>query len=174
MRILALSDTHGEASNLAWLIKKLGPSVSMAIHCGDGVLDFSSLPPGSAIPPLVAVRGNGDSSSLPLFRVVEALGKRVLVVHGHAYGVYDTRGRLAEAAMDFKCCLALYGHTHVPAREDFPGLVIANPGSLSRPRSIIGPSFALIDIEEGADIVLSFFRIEGQGGRRVSQAFEPR
>jgi predicted phosphodiesterase len=39
----------------------------------------------------------------------------------------------------------LFGHAHVPSLENIQGILFVNPGSIGRPRSRIGASFAIIE-----------------------------
>ena len=86
--------------------------------------------------PFEAVRGNCDfRSPFPKETMVEVAGHMIFITHGHLYDVNFGVEDLAEMARGCGADIAVYGHTHVPfmeRKED--GLLILNPGSLSRPR----------------------------------------
>jgi putative phosphoesterase len=57
---------------------------------------------------------------------------KIFACHGDAYSVKTMLSRLAYAAEEEGCTVALYGHTHI-AREDVMGdVTLFNPGTLSR------------------------------------------
>ncbi len=49
------------------------------------------------------------------------------------------------AFWEFKGPLCFFGHTHLPFWEVMQGVLLLNPGSLSRPRGSFGPSFAVLE-----------------------------
>jgi len=148
MRIGVISDTHGDRYALSRALLAL-PDVDAWIHLGDVVSDARVLAARSGIP-VHYVRGNCDSDhSVPAEDVVELAGVRVLLCHGHQYGVRYDRTRLFYRAEEMNCSLALYGHTHVSLLEASGAILALNPGSPSSPREGRAPSAALIRIENG-------------------------
>jgi predicted phosphodiesterase len=51
---------------------------------------------------------------------------------------------------------ALFGHTHVPFCGIHRGIFLLNPGSIARPRSSAGPSFALLNCPARGPLSASF------------------
>ena len=85
MRILVLSDTHGDARSLMRALQQQ-PNVEMIIHCGDGRAEVEDLQKVVKDIPIVPVRGNCDwCSALPPTQVIEAAGKRIFITHAHLY-----------------------------------------------------------------------------------------
>jgi len=72
-------------------------------------------------------------------------GKKVLLVHGHQYGIKRSLNSLYYKAQETGVDLVLFGHTHVPMCEQVDGIWFINPGSASLPRYGSHPSYALID-----------------------------
>jgi hypothetical protein len=66
--------------------------------------------------------------------VLEAGNHKVLITHGHYYGVSYGYEKIAAAAKAKGCDIVLYGHTHVPTIDHYQDLIIANPGSIAFPR----------------------------------------
>lgn len=126
MRILVVSDTHGDAYSLRKAVEREG-NVAMIIHLGDGERDTAFL---HGVP-LLQVKGNCDFySDLPTTIFTNEGGKNILCTHGHAFMVKYGLGALRQEAIDKHADIALYGHTHVPVHTYEDGLYLCNPGSL--------------------------------------------
>lgn len=106
MKILIVSDTHGQEKNLEEVLKKEEP-IDALIHLGDleGGEDFIST---HVKCPVYLVSGNNDFfCSLPREREI-TLGKyKVLITHGHYYYVSlawrSSGGRLWPGAIRWRC-----------------------------------------------------------------------
>jgi putative phosphoesterase len=77
VRILLVSDSHGNSDVLAEIIRRFGADADLFIHCGDGCADLFPLFLQAAkapriadtLPPVIAlVQGNGDADCFPLGR----------------------------------------------------------------------------------------------------------
>jgi hypothetical protein len=147
VRILVVSDTHGDFRSLAAALHLLGRSVQALLHLGDGSGDVRSAARlGAPMPPAYGIRGNVDSdASMPLLRRFDADGRLVLAGHGHRYPLGEGTGCLVAAAREAGAKAFFFGHTHVPQLEERGGVTILNPGSLSRPRGPWGPSLAIVE-----------------------------
>lgn len=126
MRILVVSDTHGDTYSLRKAVEREG-NVSLIIHLGDGERDTAFI---HGVP-LLQVKGNCDFySDLPTTLFTNEGGKNILLTHGHAFMVKYGLGALRQEALDKHADIALYGHTHVPVHTYEDGLYLCNPGSL--------------------------------------------
>ncbi len=133
MKVLIISDTHGNHKNLDRVLELERP-YEQVIHLGDieGDEDYLIAAAGC---PVAAVRGNNDYfSQLPQEQVIEVAGKRALITHGHYYYVAAGTEHLLMEAKGRDVDLAMFGHTHRPLIRQEQGLTILNPGSLSYPR----------------------------------------
>ena len=148
-RIAVFSDTHGNrAAVLAAVpvLRSLKPT--RIVFLGDGMGDLAILNAElSDCPPIDEVCGNVDAGG-DLTRVIECDGVRIFATHGHRYHVKEGTGTLLYAAEEAQCTVALYGHTHVPNVERIGGLLLLNPGSMSRAFDRV-PRFALLSVEKG-------------------------
>ncbi len=148
MKVGIISDTHGSMEAVDWAVSE-AQDVELWIHAGDCSGDHAYLAKMSGVE-VLGVAGNCDwpNENIPDERVVEAGGHRILVAHGHTYGVRYGTDMLAEAARDLDCDIAVYGHTHVMecVQED---VCILNPGSAARPRDEVRPSFMTVELAEG-------------------------
>lgn len=137
MRILVLSDSHGDVFSLNKALD-MQPGADMVIHLGDGERDFKSC---RIDKPAIQVKGNCDwGSDLPAFTVTQEAGYTIYCTHGYAemvkYGLYN----LQSAARGYNADLALFGHTHTPVTYYEDGLWLVNPGSIRN------GDFAVVDL----------------------------
>ena len=55
---------------------------------------------------------------------------------------------LCYSAREIECDIVLFGHTHMPFDEDFDGVRVMNPGSISLPRGGNRKSYMVMTFEE--------------------------
>ncbi|MGI6264794.1 MAG: metallophosphoesterase family protein [Acutalibacteraceae bacterium] len=136
MRLLVVSDTHGDADALRRLVERQRQTVAGVIHLGDGCREAAGLETAFPGLPVWGVRGNCDWGAIadewPLTRLLTVGGYRIFCTHGQAYAVKYGLTRLALAAAEQQADLVLFGHTHQPftAYEDQTHFL--NPGSLGQ------------------------------------------
>ena len=142
MRILVVSDTHGDSRSLRQAILSQ-PSAEAVIHLGDSQGEVEQARLAFPAKTFLPVRGNCDwGSSLPTVGEFDAQGHKIFYTHGHLYGVKSGDYNIISAARERKAEVLLFGHTHV-AREDYEdGLYIMNPGRLSGWE----PTYGIVDI----------------------------
>lgn len=149
MRFVVLSDTHRELSRMfsaVDYIKALDPDA--VIFLGDNVTDAAALKTELHVP-FHVVQGNCDGySAHPATDVIEAEGVRIFICHGHQYDVKESPQRLMWAAQEKNCTVALFGHTHKPYLDREEGVLLMNPGSLTRPR-LCEAGLAVLDVKNG-------------------------
>lgn len=148
MRILVISDTHGHENSLKKMLDKVRP-IDYLIHCGDAE-EHEDLIRRLAACPCSIVRGNNDFfSSLPREEELEFGKYRILVTHGHNYGVSMDTGMLRDEAAARNFNVVMYGHTHKPSIDmSDPRMTVLNPGSLSYPRQEgRKPSYIIMEID---------------------------
>lgn len=160
MKILVVSDTHGSQVYFYDLLEKL-TDINYVIHCGD-VEGFDDEMEAACKVPFVAVAGNNDYfSQLPKVRVLELMGHKIFVAHGHQYRVSSGIARIMEEAESKGCDIVLYGHTHRPAYSDNGRVQAMNPGSLSYPRQASGlPSYGILELMDDGSAKLNIFEID--------------
>ena len=120
-----------------------------AAFLGDGIQEMSEATTAAGFPSTVKmVRGNSDYTvceSIPEAAVLDFAGHRFFLCHGHRYSTHGNFETLIAAARNNEAGAALFGHTHVPFCKTVNGLLLVNPGSIGRPRSKIGATFAVIE-----------------------------
>ena len=147
MKVLIVSDTHGKDENLEAAVYKEAP-FDLLIHCGD-VEGREIFTEALVDCPCCMVSGNNDFfTDLPREEQIELCGKRILVTHGHYYGVSMAFDQLADAAKQRGCNAAFFGHIHMPVLETEDGVLLVNPGSLAFPRQRgRRPSYAVLETD---------------------------
>ncbi len=149
MRILVISDTHGRDTLLGRVLSEIGGEPDMLVHCGD-IEGHEAFYRKAVRCPVRMVSGNNDYfSNMPREIQFEAGPHRVLLTHGHSYRVSLGLDYLVDEALARGVDVVMFGHTHRPLIEDFGGLMLINPGSLTYPRQENRrPSFIVMDTDE--------------------------
>ena len=147
MKILVLSDSHGNLDNMVRAVETVQPR--LIIHLGDCWGDALRLQKRFPNIPMEQVPGNCDRYRVPP-HVSEILITRVFGVdfymtHGHKHRVKSTMGLLTAAARVARVQAVLYGHTHIPDCRKEGDLWILNPGSSGS----WGGSAGIIEVEDG-------------------------
>lgn len=150
-RILVISDTHGQFFYLDKLHDTLR-KVDSVIHLGDVARDGDYVRALFGCP-LDMVMGNNDFfTDLPGEYTIR-LGRHVaLLTHGHTYSLYNGTDRLVGRAKAVGADTVMFGHTHCPLVDARQGILLINPGSISRPRQPgRHPTYVLLEIDETGD-----------------------
>ena len=138
MRILVLSDTHGDFNRMMKAVTEQ-PNAEVIIHCGDGEEQVEYLKQNFKDKMVVGVRGNCDwGSMLPATETLRINGKTIFITHGHLYNA-------REAKADILC----FGHTHSALSMYEDGLYVLNPGSCGGYMA----SYGTIDITDKGEII---------------------
>lgn len=154
MKILVVSDTHGDVELLHDIVSKHRLSVDLVIHLGDNITDGNSVMADFPEVAFLGVKGNCDYYNLFSDSKYEgtfnADGRRIFYTHGHKYNVNFGVEYLVSNVKFNGCNVALFGHTHVGFAEEINGVLVINPGSLSRPRDATNGTYCILDISENS------------------------
>ena len=175
MDFLVVSDTHGARHNIRRMLQQINFRPSAVLFLGDGVRDLSVLEehPLTAGVSVYAVAGNCDVWSFspvdaPEVRIEVLGGRRVVLMHGHTFGVKSGLGAAIRYAAQAEADVLLFGHTHTPMEQTLSTvaedealvlkkpLLIANPGSLACGAST---SFGVLSVQ-GDNVLFSHGRVE--------------
>lgn len=150
MKILIVSDTHGQEHTLEEALKKTG-SIDQLIHLGDVEGGEERIRGLLGKVPAAIVAGNNDFfCDLPDERMFTLEGYRIWMTHGHRYFVHSGTLYLEREARKKGADIVMYGHTHKPVVQKAKGLLVLNPGSLSLPRQEgHRPTYILMELEQG-------------------------
>jgi len=150
MKILCVSDSHGDLGALYDVVDENLDNFHLLLHMGDGADEVSQLP--SLFPKIeyAAVRGNCDGySDLPTTRTMIYRGVKILMTHGHLFGVKRDLEELARYGKEQGAELVLFGHSHRATLKRIKGVTLFNPGSLCERRTGVGQStYGIVDISD--------------------------
>lgn len=131
MRILVLSDSHGNVENMARCVELTEPDV--ILHLGDCQRDAEALHRQFPSLPMQSVPGNCDWGAVDAPEVLtEYGGVRILMMHGHTRIVKASTLSAVYAAREMGAQVLLFGHTHRPLVDYDGSLWVMNPGSVGR------------------------------------------
>jgi putative phosphoesterase len=166
--LLVLSDSHGNLPALEAALSWAKTRVEAAFFLGDGADDLAPASAAAGFEPgWKKVRGNGDGDfTIPAAETADIGGRRFFLTHGHQYALHNGFTALVSAARNLAAEAALFGHTHVPFFYETGGILLLNPGSVGRPRSRIGATFALIECPPGKPLAVRFWGIDPAGNIR--------
>ena len=150
MRLLVISDTHGDISKVCKVVNEIKDLIDGIIHLGDIVEDADKLRKLYSQIPVYNICGNCDyGTNVPPLNILDFEGKKIFITHGHLFSVYYDTTKLVYKAMELGADVALFGHTHIPHLEKIHNVYAMNPGSLTQPRGGSKPSYGIIKIENG-------------------------
>lgn len=131
MRILVVSDTHGDLNSLKKALFSQ-PKAEVIIHCGDGEGQAQWIRKNFKDKAVFNVKGNCDwGSSAPATEEITLEGKKIFFTHGHLYNAKLTLSNLYYEARSRQADILCFGHTHIPVEDYSDGLYVLNPGSCS-------------------------------------------
>lgn len=156
MKIIVFSDSHGYTKNMLKALDMFKDEISLIVHLGDCVDDVKDISKISNIA-IKNVSGNNDFSNTPYEQCFNIDDNKIFITHGHEYNVYFDVNRLYFRLRELGANIGLFGHTHNPFVLKEDDIFILNPGSISFPRKLDFPTFAIIDLNE--DITYDFYGI---------------
>ena len=126
MKIILISDTHGNTRNIEKVIEE-NPDAEMILHMGDGVNDLRRIDRKNK--GFVAVKGNCDR-----YETVEEDeytvtldGIKIFMTHGHRYSAKTTKDLLLAKALTEGAKICCFGHTHIVHRNFVNNVLMLNP-----------------------------------------------
>ena len=125
-----LSDTHRNTAPLQKIATVLS-ECDFIIHLGDMASDARELMREYPEKTYV-LAGNNDFWGGESEIVLDAEERRIFACHGHRYGVKSGTERLVAAAKEHMCDIALFGHTHEAFVGEEDGVLLVNPGCMTR------------------------------------------
>ena len=145
-KVLVFSDSHSGLSYMRRAMAVVKPDAM--IHLGDFYDDGAAIAQEHPDIHRYLVKGNCDWMSCfsePEQILTTVFGVKMLMTHGHRYGVKMGTEALEAEGKGKGAKIVLYGHTHRPDCRKENGLWILNPGTCSH----YGGNVALILIEDG-------------------------
>jgi uncharacterized protein len=142
-KVLIVSDSHGQRSELEELKKRHAQEVELMIHCGDSELssEDKELQGFSVVGGNCDFYGNFENEVLE-----EAGGLRFFVTHGHLHSVKSSLMKLLYRAEEVNAQIVCFGHSHVLGAEMVHNKLFINPGSLRLPRGRKERTYVILEI----------------------------
>lgn len=137
MKIVVISDTHGDLSALRRVLLK-EQDADLYLHCGD----VQSSP--YEISPFAAVKGNCDGGSDFPFRY--ETGTPFGKIHMEHYPIYGSA--MYRSLKQDGVRIYLHGHTHVREEDIVEGIRVYCPGSLAFPEDNDKGTYLVLKIDE--------------------------
>jgi hypothetical protein len=131
MKLLVFSDSHSQTGAMLSAIERGQPD--MIVHLGDHVYDTAAIRARFPAIPLHCVRGNCDPGrdGGAETGTLELCGMKILLTHGHLYGVKNGLDRIMQTGVSSGADLVLFGHTHKAAIMRSGNTTLFNPGAVS-------------------------------------------
>ncbi|MGX7108178.1 metallophosphoesterase [Facklamia miroungae] len=147
MKLLVLSDNHGNYSTVNQIFTEYRDKVDYIIHCGDSEFSFED-----PIWQLVDVKVAGNMDFSPGYPTIETLQTplgKLLITHGHLFQVNQGNQMLFDLALEKDAQFVFHGHTHRLYAELKDGILLMNPGSIAQPRGEIqAKTYAVVEISK--------------------------
>lgn len=149
MKIIVTSDLHGSVKTLNHILYNY--NADLFLDCGDSQMNNYQLKN------FETVLGNCDNENFPKYRIIDVCeGLKIFITHGHLYSIND----MIKLVKDNNCNIILHGHTHIKRLDLIDGIYVANPGSITKPRSNESNNFLEIDYNiQKKEISFNFIKI---------------
>jgi len=145
LKVLVVSDTHGNVSKAISEIKKYN-DIELVIHLGDYISDAKKIGDETKMK-IECVKGNLDAGQAgDESKVLEIEGHRLYITHGHKENVKYGLTKLYFTAESKSCDIALFGHSHMPVNEEYNNIIFINPGSIAQGRNGSKNCYATLQI----------------------------
>lgn len=167
-KVLIVSDSHGQRSELAELKKRHEQEVALMIHCGDSELSVEDkeLHGFSAVGGNCDFYGNFENEALE-----EVGGLRFFVTHGHLHSVKSSLMKLLYRAEEVNAQIVCFGHSHVLGAEMVHNKLFINPGSLRLPRGRKERTYVILEIL-GSKVELQVYDFDSGEMVELRRTFE--
>lgn len=154
MKVLIVSDTHGNDRNFYEVLKRVG-KIDFLIHAGDTSGSEEEIAASVDCGCKIVLGNNDFTRRLNYEEEFDLEGHHILLTHGHRESVYYGTDRLLYKAAERGAEVVIYGHTHVPNVEydEDLGIWAVNPGSLTYPRQDDRkPTFVIMETDSKGEL----------------------
>ena len=145
MLIAVISDSHGNKDSINKIKKKIN-NADVVLFLGDGENDLAEIT-NDFTGEVFAVRGNCDiTGKYPEEQILEIQGKKIFICHGHRYNVKYGYNSIYYRGKEIGADIVLFGHSHIPIIEEYNGIILMNPGSISHGMGRLNKTLGYIDL----------------------------
>ena len=153
MLIAVISDSHGNRISIDKVKKRIS-SADVLLFLGDGEEDLREITEEFK-GEVYAVRGNCDfNGKYPEEMIIEIKGKKIFMCHGHKYGVKYGYNSIYYKGKEIGADIVLFGHSHLPIIEEYYGLTLMNPGSISHGMGRVDKTLGYIELEDDKEPII--------------------
>lgn len=154
MKIVVLSDTHGDAEIISTVFNQ-EQDADVFFHCGDSELSYND----DHFNDMIRVKGNCDfDDNFENDIIVNLDDRKVFITHGHLYDIKTTLALLNDQAQEADADFVFFGHSHLMGAEVINNRLFLNPGSLTLPRDGNAKSYATVEWEEDENDLTVYFK----------------
>lgn len=158
MKVLIVSDSHGQRKELEAIKKRHEHEVEAMIHCGDSELPADC----DEMKGFYAVRGNCDYDHEYVNERIECIaGYTFYITHGHLHNVKMSLMNLHYKARENGAKIVCFGHSHVAGAEMIDGVLMINPGSIVLPRMRKEKTYVMLSMVH-SEIEIVFYEADGK------------
>ncbi|KIL46244.1 metallophosphoesterase [Jeotgalibacillus campisalis] len=153
MKVVVVSDNHGDKERLIDLKERYENTVDAMLHCGDSELPFNS----PEMEGFEKVGGNCDmDSAYPDEKVIKIKDTTLFLTHGHLYGIKQSLDKIHYKATEEEADIIFFGHSHSLGAEVVDQRLYVNPGSILLPRDRKEASYAIVE-KQAKDVSVHFY-----------------
>jgi putative phosphoesterase len=148
MKLLVMSDSHHNVMNMLIAVKETEPDA--VVHLGDNISDAVELQQNIPDTAVYMGAGNCDPRSLgqeEMFITIENI--KMLMTHGHKYGVKTGLSRLLDRAINLGADIVLFGHTHIATWRQELDVTLVNPGQMKFNTESQRASYCILNVNDG-------------------------
>lgn len=152
MKLVLFSDVHGNDFMLE-RIMLFNPDADHFLSMGDSELTMDYLLDLD----IIGVKGNYPRDpGVDYDHILMVNNKKILMTHGHKYGVQRGLNKLIKKAIEEEIDIVLFGHTHVAEVIKYNNIILLNPGSVYRSRGRNYPSYCIMNITDDGIVTFEF------------------
>lgn len=164
MKVLVISDTHGDISHVCQVIEQIEQEgLTHIIHCGDYIEDAKALEEMYPQFVMYKVAGNCDGYGAGGTFLEYIDDVAIMMTHGHNQNVKESYEEIWIDAVAHEAQIAVFGHTHMAYLAYEEDIILLNPGSMTWPRDQRFPSFAIIEIIKGEIVDIALMQVLENG-----------
>ncbi|MCJ8007022.1 metallophosphoesterase [Lederbergia wuyishanensis] len=168
MKILVVSDSHGNGTVLENLKVTYKNRVHAMVHCGDSELSAND----SVLEGFSIVRGNCDMDpAFPNELVLKLNGSTIFVTHGHLHRIKTSLLTISYRAKEVGADFVFFGHSHLHGSEMIDGTLYLNPGSILLPRGGNEKTYAIIT-KNFSNITVQYFNEQHEELTQLRTVFQ--
>ena len=153
-RLLILSDSHGNNTNIERIIKEYNNGFDIIFHLGDISSDIENYINKYRCYVVIGNIEHKDTSHFARYEIETVIESvNILATHGNRYQVKNGSVVLFDRAKETNADLVLFGHTHEQSLYQKDNITFFNPGALKN------GDYGFITLENGVVIGVNHLKL---------------